>query len=202
MLITLVNTEIKMKRLYGIGGKKRSGKNMLAREITLEATRSGKTVEMFAFADPIKNCLAEIFKYEMHPMYFTEDRYKDHQVRVSGAKSMSVREILQIVGTECFRDNIDPSFWIRRAFERYKQSQADIVIITDVRFENEVDMINTHGTSILVERTGHTSDDSHRSETELDKIDYLFTWTVAFPDGDRQGMTNFAKTIIKDIDER
>jgi hypothetical protein len=51
------------------------------------------------------------------------------------------RSILQIYGTQIFRNRVDDNFWIKRTKERIINYDADIVLITDVRFPNEIDFI-------------------------------------------------------------
>ncbi|MNE52380.1 hypothetical protein D3C80_1470500 [compost metagenome] len=54
----------------------------------------------------------------------------------------SPRRLLQITGTEFFRDNISQSFWTDVAPKRN-------VIFTDVRFDNELDFVHANGGKIL-----------------------------------------------------
>lgn len=88
-------------------------------------------------------------------------------------KTDITRALLQIYGTQIFRNRVDNDFWIKRTKERIINNDADIVIITDVRFPNEVDFMSsdkydTYTVRINrpIDRTGQQHE--HISETALD----------------------------------
>lgn len=65
-------------------------------------------------------------------------------------KSMSVREMLQKIGTDCMRKNLHPNTWVNALFADYKSVKMDQYypsnwIITDVRFPNEAHAIKEKG---------------------------------------------------------
>lgn len=65
--------------------------------------------------------------------------------------TMSGRQLLELVGTECFR-SLDDLIWIKLA-QRRIQEYAKMnyrVIVSDVRFKNEAEMIHNLGGFILV----------------------------------------------------
>jgi energy-coupling factor transporter ATP-binding protein EcfA2 len=53
-------------------------------------------------------------------------------------KKFSCRKLLQIVGTEIIRDQIDPNYFVKRLIEEIKISESKLFIIDDWRFENEI----------------------------------------------------------------
>lgn len=107
---------------------------------------------------------------------------------------MTVREMLQWVGTEAMREQIHPNIWVNalmadylpssiRLWDEVQKKQVSVPhwpmwVVTDVRFPNEAEAINTasHFDTagdfrflIRVERPGlKTADDPHPSETALD----------------------------------
>lgn len=99
---------------------------------------------------------------------------------------MSVRELLQKLGTEAMRDNLHENVWCNALFSDYKAkwvSTGDSVaeedvslekqypnwIITDMRFPNELKAVKERGGIIIrVVRPG-TKEGTHPSETSLDK---------------------------------
>lgn len=50
------------------------------------------------------------------------------------------RRLLQLLGTDCVR-TIDPDFWVRAMVKEIEESGADRVVISDVRFPNEGELI-------------------------------------------------------------
>jgi len=80
---------------------------------------------------------------------------------------MTVREVLQFVGTDLFREQMYANVWVESIF-RYPWEDRDIVIIADARFPNEVEFACQHGLLIKIERDTNLKSDSHKSETALD----------------------------------
>lgn len=86
----------------------------------------------------------------------------------------TIRELLQMVGTDLFREKIHPNIWVDALMRRY--SQENDWVIADVRFPNEAAAIKKKGGILVrVERPSIPSSDLHPSETALDdyKFDYI-----------------------------
>lgn len=56
-------------------------------------------------------------------------------------KTDITRTLLQTYGTQIFRERVDTDFWMKRTKQRIEEYNTDIVLITDVRFPNEIDFI-------------------------------------------------------------
>jgi len=96
---------------------------------------------------------------------------------------ITVREMLQMVGTDCLRNNFNHNVWINALMSDYvptkvqwsdgplggyKDGPLPNWVITDTRFLNEVDAIKKRdGKVIRVERQGISPTNLHSSETEL-----------------------------------
>jgi hypothetical protein len=112
--------------------------------------------------------------------------------------NMTVRSLLQRVGTDCIRNHLHPDAWLNALFADYKpliSSDGKKIypnwIITDVRFPNEADAIKKRGGILIrIEKPcpecgvmeGHkmiphkVQPSEHPSETALDdyqKFDYV-----------------------------
>jgi hypothetical protein len=76
----------------------------------------------------------------------------------------SPRHAMQTLGTEWGRDQMNENFWVNITLQRVKL--FDRVVISDVRFPNEVDMIRKLGGMVVrVERQiGDVPADLHPSE--------------------------------------
>lgn len=80
---------------------------------------------------------------------------------------MTVREVLQFVGTELFRNQLDPDIWAKSAF-RQDYSDYDVVVIADCRFPNEAILGKKYGLLVKIERNTGLASDGHVSEVALD----------------------------------
>jgi hypothetical protein len=94
---------------------------------------------------------------------------------------MSVRELLQKLGTEAMRDGLHENVWVNALFSDYipyssRGSEYEFEesnwIITDTRFPNELSAIKRRGgISIkIVRNSGNTVGNEHSSETALDHV--------------------------------
>jgi hypothetical protein len=102
---------------------------------------------------------------------------------------MTVGRALQILGTECFRELVGGDVWVRALFRRWVQEGKPSIVITDVRFREEVDAIysatseaGAKGIILEVRRETDTAavadgrSMAHASERGLEKVkaDYTF----------------------------
>ena len=146
-LQTFSDLMIGKMRLIGIAGKARSGKDTTANYLL---NKLGGRWSSSSFADPMKAMLSVIG-------VDTSDEAKDLPRNEYG---VSTRHMLQTLGTEWGRDGIGNDFWID-VFERYNAGQC--VIVPDVRFENEADLVRKNGILIHVKGRGGI-DGNHVSE--------------------------------------
>lgn len=90
---------------------------------------------------------------------------------------VSARSILQFVGTDLIRHNmhqlipdIGDKFWIKLAIDNYHTNKNINIntIISDVRFQNEIDaIIKEDGIIIKIIRPENDNKDSHESEKNI-----------------------------------
>ena len=83
-----------------------------------------------------------------------------------GPRYMTTREVLQFVGTELFRNQLDPDVWLNSVFMQ-PWEENDVVIIADARFPNEAMLGREHGLLISIERDTGIENDGHASENAL-----------------------------------
>lgn len=97
---------------------------------------------------------------------------------------MSVRELLQKLGTEAIRDGLHKDAWVNALMCEYKRPKMSEYnpshwIITDVRFPNELEaIVERKGITIKVVRPVEKSKTTarlHPSETSLDKVEFKYT---------------------------
>lgn len=135
-----------MTLLIGIAGHAGAGKDTAA--YYLHATQ-GAIVKHFA--TPLKAACAHMFGIPLND--FSDPARKN---LVDPYWNMSPRMIAQYVGTELCREKLGSDFWIKRLCrDLMKLHEHDIVVIADVRFQNEVDFIfNSGGHLIHIHRPG------------------------------------------------
>ena len=162
--------------IIGVTGVKRSGKDSIAVRLVEEYG-----FVRYAFADPIKIACKGIFG-------FTDEQcWGDLKDVVDEYWKITPRKIFQIFGTELFQyelpkhakelADIGRGFWVyvfARWYERQLAKYPDIkIVVTDVRFPFEADMITRlGGTIIKVARSEQLDPDMHASETEMNLIPY------------------------------
>jgi hypothetical protein len=80
-----------------------------------------------------------------------------------------VRRLLQVFGTECGRELFGDDCWVRLGIA--EASKHSRVVITDVRFPNEVEAVKRAGGFMFnVTRPGHGPKGAHASEQDLSHL--------------------------------
>ena len=75
------------------------------------------------------------------------------------------RQLMQAFGTDFVRKHVGDRFWISKFESWYSTGLSARVVVTDVRFQNEVDAIKTLGGRIIkLQRHAASDDDLHESE--------------------------------------
>lgn len=150
--------------IHGIGiiGKMRAGKDEAANFIV--GKYGGCILKL---ADPLYEMEAAIFKIAGIPI--PENKSER-------------RQLLQFLGTAWGRETIDPDLWTKimdnRITELKKLSCPIQVLVTDIRFPNEIDLLRKHNFNIIrITRpemfriAAGATNINHISETSLD--DYI-----------------------------
>lgn len=166
-----------MSFYVGIAGYKRSGKDTVAKILIEELENVNVHAIRRALADALKeecasmmsreiNRAAELYadKYDFEvpskEEFFTRmnsDEYKE-----------TYRLLMQFWGTEWARQHIRDDYWLRAVEDYIESMDANVAIIPDVRFPNEVTFCHEHGGIVVnVVRPGATTS-GHSSENALD----------------------------------
>jgi hypothetical protein len=171
-----------MPRIIGVTGKKFNGKDTLGNYL------SKYNYKRMAFADPLKQVIKNIFDFN------DEQLYGENKEKIDDFWKISPRSAMQFIGTDLFRHQmnklipeIGDEIWIKvvkRQIENiWKNNPNQKIVITDVRFPNECNLIRELGGIIIrVKRKIediHTDSDFiivHESETYINalKVDYDF----------------------------
>jgi hypothetical protein len=142
-------------RLIGLGGKLRAGKDAVG-----DYLESEHDFVKLGMSDALNEALLKLDPLiPLGTITPDHQRYSVYLEAVGGyveaKKNPEVRRLLQVLGTEVGREMIDPDVWVRIAEKKILQhwTEGRDVVITAVRFPNEVEMIRRlGGTSVWIER--------------------------------------------------
>jgi len=170
--------------IVGISGKIGSGKDQLGQYL-VDQIGSGSIA--LAFADPIKRIACDYMGVDPDIAWGTQEQKQEtltdwlwsdiprHLPNWSDDKEdrMTVRELLQWIGTELFRRHMASDFWVRATLNRIRNEFAcfNHHIITDVRFPNEARAIKEVGGIVVRVWRTKSAIDNHLSETAFDSDD-------------------------------
>jgi len=149
-----MNGPTPQKFVIGIAGRARSGKDTLADFIV-----NHYGFVKFAFADRLKDTCCGLFGWGA--------RHRDGDLKeaVDPYLGFSPRQAFQVCGTE-FARALNPDIWVLLA----ERAVAGLVVIPDVRFENEAEFCRKNGVMIHVSRDAALAVNRHASEKPLVKM--------------------------------
>ncbi len=162
--------------IIGLCGPKGSGKSTLANELAQH-----KFFHRLPFANPIKLMMAELLRVQgVSEEEIFRLVYIDKEEETEFLNNRSSRHGQATLGTEWGRDLMDDLFWLgvwERTLTHLRRPPAklgDNIVIEDVRFRNEAEMIHFHNGKVgLIQREGFNSS-QHISEREYLKIRHDF----------------------------
>lgn len=176
--------------LLGLSGRKQSGKSTLAKYLWQK-----HDFHEMSWAEPLKEIIGrQLLGLTREQVYGSS---KDKET-VDAFWGKSPRHLLQVIGTDCFRKQVDPDFWVkiclrnidelhRNQFARAATRPEKSVVFSDCRFPNELKAIESRGgVNIRVVREDWGVVDNHESETALD--DYPFTEIITAKSGDVESL--------------
>ena len=163
--------------LIGFSGKKGSGKSYFANYLV-----NNKLFIKLSFASPLKEITKILFN-------LSDEDVKDpiKKELINPKFNASPRELMQWLGTDIMREefnkkfNYSGSIWIDSVKDKVKtllDNNKDVVI-DDVRFQNEVDMIHSLGGIVInlhndLYNTLTNSTSTHSSENQKLTFNYEF----------------------------
>jgi hypothetical protein len=132
-----------MKKIIGIAGNARSGKDTVGGLLKDIFERHGHKVHVVSFAAALR---AELDEFCMDKLGISSWTTDENEKKI-------IRPFLVCWGTE-IRRAVDESYWIKALEISMKNDSADtLYIITDLRFENELKWIqNLGGSTLYLER--------------------------------------------------
>ena len=139
--------------IIGISGKKRSGKDTI---YELVKKRAGGFVIRAAFGDQIKEEVAQVTGVEVGHIEENKERF---------------RPMLQWWGADFRRHYNGESYWLDRMLFRMRSIRdPKVLVITDVRYPNEAELVKKVGGILLRVDRETGLNDAHSSENLLDSF--------------------------------
>lgn len=166
-------------RIIGLSGKLGSGKDTVC--LMLQELRSDINLRRDAFADRLKLSAARALgingEVEESLADINNLKQKGHIIIVFEDEgvvgNITGRQFLQLYGTEAHRQIFGEGFWSRQVLNYesgppyYGQPPFDVLIITDVRFDDEARWIKACGGEIWRVERDTAEDNDHASEAGI-----------------------------------
>lgn len=168
--------------IIGLSGKRGSGKDELSKKLAPLGW------ERVSFADELKHKIREEFNLTTEQ---TDGKLKETPCgyKNEAGVELTPRDIMTLCGK--YYRSVDSMFWVKQAFKRVSllDSQycniGDVVkkiVVTDVRFTNEVEFLKSHGAHIirisrLPELNIYKTQINDYTETSLDN--YNFDYNIS-----------------------
>lgn len=157
--------------IIALSGYARSGKDEVAKFIceldpTFQIRKfSGKLKEMASMLTSIPVSMFEDQRFKMAPL--GREWWSTNE---EGTVPMTVRDLLQRLGTDAIRDGLHPNAWVNALMSEYRWQNW---VITDCRFPNEAQAVKDNGGVVVrIDRPGVGPINGHPSETALDDWDF------------------------------
>lgn len=201
-----------------ISGKANTGKNTLSKIIVGElraktrnwykkrhSSRSPLDVKFMAFADPIKEMIQVMFPEIPDEWLYGPSKYRNEVIpgAAKDGKPLTVRQLLLDLGTGLGR-GIKDSVWLDNFNHRFKKNKRrDIVIVTDVRFRNEFELLKDKGFyQVRLYRDTGQPEIKHVSETNQntisdDEFDYVIHNNKSLDDLEQEVISNIIPNLKK-----
>lgn len=172
--------------VIGLNGKLQSGKDttyQIIKEFYPHAER-------ISFADKLKDSAAAALNMDRELMeklktmedvnlvllFPPDDKYLSIFNELRSWK-LSMREYLQFYGTEAHREIFNDNFWVDQALPADIDHSDRLIVVTDVRFPNEViRVLDLGGVVWKLQRVTESRHSAHPSEQDLD------VWVNVFVD--------------------
>jgi hypothetical protein len=176
--------------IVGLSGKKQSGKNTICDRLYdfvkgshISCNYPEKSCKIYSFADALKEKVCMSVLGLTYEQCYGSDEYKNsltqyqwsffpEEIRTNNKGFMTARDIMQIVGTNIFRNYFDDNIWVNATFRKIKEDGYKIALISDVRFPSEVEgIIENKGVVVKLLRNPCETD-NHSSEIALEDYDW------------------------------
>ncbi len=205
-----------MPIFIAFAGKKQVGKNESANICHDLLVSNGKIVQITSFATPLKEFCIDILGLPRNLIY-GNDRDKNISTHImwdnlpahictkyatiTASKEiwqrkgpMTIREVLQIVGTDIVREMLWQDAWAGYPFRQ--EYFGEVILIPDMRFPNEYEALKKANGYIIRLRRNTGLTDNHPSEIALDNEKFEYEYEN---NGSLQELETYLMNFLKKI---
>jgi len=167
-----------------------SGKSVVANTLVADCD-----YHLVKFADPLKSMVREFLSMTGAPKPLIEEMLEGSmKEKPIPGLGVSTRHLMQTLGTEWGRDQVHRDLWVN--LTRHTIEQHGVlghnVVIDDMRFPNELEMVTELGGHVVrVDRTGTSRYAGHTSEGLLDS----YPMTTINNAGSKEELQAFSRTL-------
>lgn len=171
-------------------GKLGSGKSTAARMLEKDGW------VRHSWAEPVRYIFGMAFE-PITPENYATVKAKKYDVSYDGLPTtMTGRELLQRIGTEAMREQVDQDFWLKCGLRSIEDSNSvgAFVVNDDTRFLNEADALRKLGFRIVrIVRPGQEDTGTHPSEVEQE---HIFTDRTIWNDGSIEELNRQVRMLV------
>lgn len=162
-----------MKKVIGLAGRTPEGVAGAGKDTVAEMIQKETGYLNYGLADPLYAMVKAGFMIDGKTEEWQNRERKKSKIDwlSSDENEVSLRYLLETLGTEWGRDMVCKDLWLRIAFQVIKKEERG-VIIRDIRFQNEVDWLDSVG-GILVHiiRPNYVSKDASKNHVSNQLLD-------------------------------
>ena len=143
-------------RIYAICGLIGSGKDTLSGILQENFEKRHINVVKLSFAKTLKDAVSCVFGWDRKMLEGDTKESREWRETVDewwskrlNIPNLTPRFILQNWGTDVLRGHFHPDIWIASLESQIRFSGAEVVIITDCRFQNEIECLKKYNTKFI-----------------------------------------------------
>ena len=173
-----------MTSIIAFSGRKQSGKSSAGEYLQqlIYSVNPKLSVNTYSFADPLKkNICVDLLGLTPQQCWGSdEDKNSLTDIRWENMPGydnkiygpMTAREVMEVVGTKIFR-KMKNNIWVEATLNQIKKDNADVALLLDNRFPNEVDpILDAGGYVIRLTRNPFNSIAEPEIALDQDKYDW------------------------------
>lgn len=153
-----MHTGESMTKIIGLLGFINSGKGTVANQLVIEYN-----FRQDSFASSLKDVCASLFDWPRHLLEgdTEESRVWREQPDEWWANALSIpnfspRLAFQLIGTNSLRNHFNEDLWFLTLQNRIRKNLTQHMVISDVRFPNEIDFVRKNGGTLIKVNRGST----------------------------------------------
>jgi hypothetical protein len=140
-----------MTKILAFSGRKQSGKTTGSQYVESIIDGNGLSVshKIYNFADPLKEDICMNILGLTYDQCYGSDEDKNTMTNlVWENEKLTARRAMEVIGTDIFR-SLYTEVWVEATMRKIQRDNADLAIIPDCRFPNEIETILSAGGYVI-----------------------------------------------------